>query len=42
MLLGDSDGNKYLPFLVLKSNCSTVAGGDQANWEYRRGFGIHV
>lgn len=42
MLLGDSDGEKYPPFLVLKSNRSTVPGGDQANWEKRRGFGVYV
>ncbi|GMG16787.1 unnamed protein product [Phytophthora fragariaefolia] len=28
--------------MVLKSNRSTVKGGDQANWEKRRGFGIYV
>ena len=42
MLLGDSDGMKYHPFLVLKSNISTVLGGDQANWEKRRAFGVHI
>ncbi|OWY99912.1 hypothetical protein PHMEG_00029005 [Phytophthora megakarya] len=42
MLLGDSEGVKYPPFLVLKSNRSSVPNGDKENWEKRRGFGIHV
>ncbi|KAG6942366.1 hypothetical protein JG687_00019109, partial [Phytophthora cactorum] len=42
MLLGDWAGGKYSPFLVLKSNRSTIASGDKENWEKRRGFGIHV
>jgi len=42
MLLGDSEGAKVKPFVVLKTTRSKVAGGDQANWTERRGFGIHV
>ncbi|ETI41699.1 hypothetical protein F443_13081 [Phytophthora nicotianae P1569] len=42
MLLADSDCIKYPLYVVLKSSRSTVDGGDEANWKYRRGFGIHV
>lgn len=40
LLLGDSDGGYYPPYVVLKSKRSTVEGGELANCEKRRGFGI--
>jgi hypothetical protein len=42
MLLGDSDGNKVAPFVVIKAARSKALGGDQANWQERRGFGVHI
>jgi hypothetical protein len=42
MLLGDSDGNKYSPFLVFKTTRSKSPGRNYDNWRERNGFGIHV
>ena len=39
MLLGDSDGNKYSPFLVFKCRESTLPDVKQENDEKRHGFG---
>ncbi|DAZ95291.1 TPA: LOW QUALITY PROTEIN: hypothetical protein N0F65_007781 [Lagenidium giganteum] len=39
MLLGDSDGTKYTPFLVLKAKVSTVAATQATNLQLRQGFG---
>ncbi|EGZ27388.1 hypothetical protein PHYSODRAFT_474294 [Phytophthora sojae] len=42
MLLGDSNGNKYPPFLVFKSKPSTVLQRREANTRLRHGFGVTV
>ncbi|RLO07829.1 hypothetical protein DYB28_011486 [Aphanomyces astaci] len=42
MLLGDSDGNKYPLFIVLKQRKSTVATTVQSNINERQGFGPFV
>jgi hypothetical protein len=39
MLLGDSDGNSYAPFLVFKTAASKVPGVHKANIKSRQGFG---
>ncbi|KAE9039368.1 hypothetical protein PR003_g18894 [Phytophthora rubi] len=42
MLLGDSDGNKYTPFVMLKSKPSKVPDVRAENERVRHGFGRHV
>ncbi|RHZ05913.1 hypothetical protein DYB26_011339 [Aphanomyces astaci] len=42
MLLGDSDGNKYPVFIVLKQRKSTVTTTVQSNINERQGFGPFV
>ncbi|KAE8983419.1 hypothetical protein PR001_g23449, partial [Phytophthora rubi] len=42
MLLGDSSGVKYPPFLVFKSKPSTVLKRREANTRLRHGFGVAV
>ena len=42
MLLGDSDGNKYPLFIILKQRKSTVPTTVQENVELRNGFGAFV
>ncbi|RQM28175.1 hypothetical protein B5M09_002632 [Aphanomyces astaci] len=42
MLLGDSEGNKYRLFIVLKQKKSSVATTVHANINDRNGFGVFV
>ncbi|RLN11028.1 hypothetical protein BBJ28_00009201 [Nothophytophthora sp. Chile5] len=42
MLLGDSHGTKYTPFVVTKSNPSKIPETREENDRSRQGFGIHV
>ncbi|EGZ21585.1 hypothetical protein PHYSODRAFT_408772, partial [Phytophthora sojae] len=42
MVLGDSDGNRYTPFLMLKSKPSKVPEVRAENARIRHGFGRHV
>lgn len=39
MFLGDSDGRKYSPFVVFKTQRSTVQGRHEENLRERNGFG---
>jgi hypothetical protein len=42
MLLGDSDGNKYTPFVLLKVKPSKIPAVRRENARLRHGFGRHV
>lgn len=42
MLHGDSNGNRYPPFIVMKSPPSMAKVGNEHNAAKRHGFGVHV
>ena len=42
MLLGDSDGNKFDPFVVFKATPSKLAHVDIENHASRHGFGVRL
>ncbi|KAJ0391665.1 hypothetical protein P43SY_008388 [Pythium insidiosum] len=42
MLLGDSEGNKYEPFVVIKAKSSTIPARQVENDSFRHGFGRRV
>ncbi|KAL3656415.1 hypothetical protein V7S43_018718 [Phytophthora oleae] len=42
MLLGDSNGVRYTPFVILKAPAARTARGQDENLHERRGFGARV